>query len=122
MEADLKELVGRRLVRCEKIGDDVIQFEVDDGSLYALWHRQGCCERVTIDDIAGDLSDLVGSPITLAEEVTSDSAPPPKGEYVDSYTWTFYRFATVKGYVNIRWYGESNGYYSESVNFDKEAK
>ena len=62
----------------------------------------------------------VGSPILLAKEVSNEGAPPPEGwdeKYNDSYTWTFYRFGTLKGYVDIKWLGESNGYYSESVSF-----
>jgi hypothetical protein len=54
----------------------------------------------------------------LVEESTSGENPPGvKVEYQNSFTWTFYRFGTVKGYVTVRWYGESNGYYSESVDF-----
>lgn len=99
--------------------DDEIQFLTDDGWLFKLYHDQDCCERVTIESIVGDFNDLLGSPILMAEEVTSDT--PPETSLVEysgeSETWTFYKLATVKGYVDIRWYGTSNGYYSESVDF-----
>jgi hypothetical protein len=101
-------------------GEDEIIFTLATGERYRLYHSQDCCESVTIEDISGDLADLEGSPLLMAEETTSDQNPEDiKKEYQDSFTWTFYKFATIKGYVTIRWYGESNGYYSEAVYFEK---
>jgi hypothetical protein len=88
-----------------------------------MYHEQDCCESVSIEDINGNMDCLIGSPITKAEERVSDDTdhdsnnPGPKETWDDCYTWTFYTLATVKGYVDIRWYGTSNGYYSESVDF-----
>lgn len=67
------------------------------------------------------MSDLIGKPLLMAEEVTNDQDENPEGvkipKYQESFTWTFYKLATINGYVTISWYGESNGYYNESVSF-----
>jgi hypothetical protein len=103
---------------------DTIRFVDTDGYEYVMNHSQDCCESVTIEDICGNLEDLVGSPIVQAEEVVSGDWPEDvskENRYDgDSYTWTFYRIATNKGSVVIRWFGTSNGYYSESVSFYRQ--
>lgn len=98
--------------------------DIPDGLRLKMFHYQDCCESVRVEDIVGEWSDIIGSPITLAEEVTQTSesegasakVDPEYPDYPDeSFTWTFYKLATVRGYVTIRWYGSSNGYYSEAV-------
>ena len=100
-----------------KTGDDTMSFVGTNGKTYTFLHHGDCCEYVRIEDIIGDVSDLVGSPIVEAEEISSENEPAPAN--ADSYTWTFYRFSTVKGTVTVRWLGESNGYYSESVDYEE---
>lgn len=120
-ELEISELKGKTLTEI-KIDDDkeAIYFYCDNGDAYRMHHEQDCCEYVSVEDICGELSDLIGNPIIIAEERTSDENPKDiKKEYQSSFTWTFYELATVKGSVTIRWYGESNGCYSESVEFEK---
>jgi len=118
--ADISDLVGETLVSVENHDNTEIVFTAISGKKWKLHHFQDCCEHVTVEDITGDLDDLVGSPVLLAEEVTSREHPAGvEKEWQESFTWTFYKFATRKGYVDIRWYGESNGFYSERVSFSE---
>lgn len=115
---NITELMYKILVKVEgaHYGSDSIVFTTSDGEVYQMTHTQECCESVTLDDVCGDVDDILESPITLAEEVDGDL----DGKDGDgSYTWTFYKLATIKGYVTLRWYGSSNGCYSEDVEFCK---
>ncbi|MCP1159282.1 DUF7448 domain-containing protein [Bacillus infantis] len=105
----ISELIRKTLTKIEKT-DDEIHFHTSEGEQFRMFHYQDCCEHVYIEDITGELDDLIGSPLTMAEEAYEIDE-----EAYESGTWTFYKFATNKGYVTIRWYGSSNGYYSESV-------
>ena len=97
-----------------RVGDYEIFFDTEDGKSYKMYHEQDCCESVYVEDVIGDVKDLIGSAIVEASEVSGSG---PTGEYGDSSTWTFYKLGTRKGSVAIRWFGSSNGYYSERVDF-----
>jgi hypothetical protein len=123
----IEELIGKTLTEVAhdfKGYPEAIVFVDSEGQRYRLYHSNDCCERVSVDDIIGDLSDLVGAPILMAEEATNSETHPEGFDTAnafvdDSFTWTFYKLATVKGYVTIRWFGTSNGYYSERVEFER---
>jgi hypothetical protein len=115
---EVSELIGKTLTEVRNISDEEIRFVTVEGGEYRMFHSQDCCESVNIEDVCGDLSDLTDSPIIQAEEV-SNADGPAKNDWDESHTWTFYKIATNKGGVTIRWYGTSNGYYSESVDFER---
>ena len=89
----------------------------NDKEIYTFYHEQDCCETVSIEDVTGDLKDLIDSPITFAEKSSSSG----ESEW-GTAMYTFYKFATFYGWVDIRWFGESNGYYSESVDLEYKVK
>lgn len=109
---DVSKLKGKIVNKIEKFGDSDLVFHCNTGEIFRMYHFQDCCECVYLEDIAGDLNNLINTPILKVEENSSS-----KEDDWNSMTWTFYILTTVKGYVNLRWYGESNGYYSESVDF-----
>ena len=118
MEIGLNEMIGKIFTSVTgSVGSGEIVFE-NDKERFTFMHFQDCCESVEVNDIVGDLQDLVGTPILIAEEAVGGEVTGFKAS--ESYTWTFYKFATFKGWVDIRWLGESNGYYSESVSLNYE--
>ena len=109
-------MLGKTFVQVTgAVGNFDLLFETANGERFMFSHQQDCCERVDINDIVGDLEDLVGEPLLVAEQVEGETPVDFNERDYESVTWTFYKFATRKGYVDVRWLGESNGYYSEGV-------
>ena len=108
----MEEFYGKVIVGVDGLevgsGEVVITFE--DGSSFHMWHSQDCCESVSINDIDQSFDSLEGATFFDCEESTRHG----NTDYGDE-TWTFYTIRTDKGYAWIRWYGESNGYYSTGV-------
>lgn len=115
---EIGSLVGKTITEIAgEVDGDEIRFTTSDGRKYMLYHEQDCCEYVYIESIVGDLQDLVGEPLLVAEEAFDDTMGTlqPPDSHDDSYTWTFYKFDTRKGGVTIRFFGSSNGYYGEKA-------
>ena len=95
-----------------------ILFTTTDGRMFRMFHRQDCCESVSVEDVVGDVEDIIGSPVLRAEE-RSNCAQPVEDGCGDVEQWTFYTIATIKGTVDLRWLGTSNGYYGTGVDFEE---
>lgn len=107
---NLEKMIGKVFSKVEQIRNQEIIFHLQDtneSKFVKFHHEQECCEDVYIESVSGNLSDLENTPILRAEEYTNLN---------DSHT--FYKFSTIKGFVDIRWVGESNGQYSVEVNIE----
>lgn len=123
----MERLLGLTLNRII-VTDDTITFESSCDRKFMMYHYQEGCESVFIEEIHGDMDDLIGNPVTLSECISNSMSEHetnatmavinPIGQYSDEcHLWTFYKICTIKGCVTIRWLGESNGYYSMDVDF-----
>ena len=117
----INDFIGKTFSKIHQEEQEIRFYVANSHTFYVMKHNQDCCECVYLEDVSGDLYDLIGVPILMAEEATSrdrQTFQPPE-MCSDYYTWTFYKLATSKGYVTLRWFGSSNGYYSEGVEIDK---
>lgn len=90
--------------------------------MYKLKHIQDCCESVTIVAQLGNIFDVLEVPITLAEEDCTDTMPPAFGvdkESHESVTYSTYTLTASSGTWKFLVIGESNGYYGETMSFNK---
>jgi hypothetical protein len=112
-EVDLSSLAGLTIASVDGLeneSEEVI-FNLKDGRQFKMHHRQICCECVLVDDVCGDIEDLIDTQIVHFEERTNEGDHNELG----NGTWTFYDIQTTKGCVNIKWFGCSNGNYSEAA-------
>ena len=100
---------GKTITAIIQPSDEELFFTAD-GKRYQMFHCQDCCEHVRVTHVDGVLTDLIGSPLTVAHEEVNGSEADD-----GSATETTYTFATENSTVRIFWLGTSNGHYSESV-------
>lgn len=111
-----KDLIGKTIIKIEgmEIDSEEIYFICNDGSQYRMYYSQDYREYVYLEDINGNIDNILNSEVLKADEKEEENK-----NASESGTYTFYTIATAKGYLDLRWNGESNGYYSETVEFEK---
>jgi hypothetical protein len=83
-----------------------------DGGKIVFFHEKDCCEKVRLEDVSGgSLSDLVGNEILDCYESEGEIGNDEYGRFM----FTFYVIRTENRTLTLRFLGESNGYYSEEV-------
>jgi hypothetical protein len=119
MYTSSSELNGLVVSYIDVAGDEIM-ITTECGRKFRFYHSQSCCENVYIYDSKGDLSTLKGKKL-ISVEMDASGDIPEDVDYTpyDYYTWTEVTFNTTEDTVISRWIGESNGYYSESVDLEE---
>ena len=123
-ENQCQHIIGAKILSITglKKGSEEVVFETDRGTMRML-HEPDCCETVEVEDFTGDAASLIGQTVVVFEARSNSDDPPAERDYLDdSYTWTFYEIRTTGGDMQIRWFGESNGWYGEEAELRWEAK
>lgn len=117
-KAEPSELNGRNAKEIYINEGDQILFLMENDDLYMMHHYQDCCESVFIDENDTNIPSNFKNVDIISLDARTEYGESEWG----SITWTFYKLVTSKGTYDITWKGESNGYYSERVDFTKIPK
>lgn len=109
---ELEDLNGEVIshIDVDKTSDEIL-ITTESGRQILIYHAQECCEVVGIRSVSPDYTNAVKEIILSLNttEMQFDSAES------DSQTITVVELKTTGCTVVSVWFGESNGYYSESV-------
>lgn len=114
------DLVGRTVTAIElDEADESIRFTFADGVQQAFTTDGDCCSHTWINDLIG-VESLIGHEITAVEET---DLPEPEGDRVKGYdeyapdVLADYslKIATSRGYFDLIYRNDSNGYYGGSL-------
>ena len=83
LHVDVNDMIGKTFSKVTS-DSDIVTFSNDEVR-YTLYHNQDCCETVEVEDIIGDLEDLIGWPMLVSREDSNADGPELNKE---SYTCT----------------------------------
>ena len=110
----MKNLIGATILSATThYNDNLLYIKTDKGTM-RFYHAQQWSEQVWLEDGLEDLEKMIGEKV-LHAEVIKNYDEVPLDEDDDSYTWTYYKISTLNHDCTLRFYGTSNGYYSEDV-------
>ncbi len=117
MDVDQLDLVNETLTHIDVAKDEVL-LTTKSGRQIRLYHSQDCGESVLLEDIEGNIFSLIGATLRQCETQIEKNQP-PEPKWQSSWTRTKFIFSTDSDTVILKWIGESNGYYSESVDIQE---
>ena len=129
MEALTMRLIQRERLTFIDIDEErnEILLTTETGNVILIHHNQDCCESVIIESIDGEAKRLIGGFVDLTIEVEEgegeveyecERPEASDRKLYEHWTRTTLTFTANNETLISRWVGESNGYYSESVDID----
>lgn len=116
----MKNLIGATILsvnpNTNRRDDALLYIKTDKGTM-TFYHAQQWSEQVWLEDGLEDLEKMIGEKV-LHAEVIKNYDEDALDEEDDSYTWIYYKISTLNHDCTLRFYGTSNGYYSEGVDIE----